>query len=70
MSINQTKQRERIERTSSNYTVTNPLKVGAAEYKPLKRMYNIKQICDKGMFVVLTGLAIYAFYSALISLML
>lgn len=69
MSMNKVSEKQYIKRTNRNLT-TNPLRVGKEEYNSLQKLNNRRQLIDKVMFFALGAAAIYAFYSALMSLML
>ena len=69
MSIKELKQQEVKKNVSGSY-VTEPLRYGARKNKLPKKIYSLKVYLDRAMFVGLGALAIWAFYSALASLII
>jgi len=69
MSIKELKQQEVKKNTSVSY-VTEPLRYGARKNKLPQKAYSLKVYFDRAVFVGLGALAVWAFYSALASLIL
>lgn len=59
------------EKSSKKYpNISNPLKIGLTEYKIMQETNNRRVFIDRIMFIFLGLIAIWAFYSALASLIL
>lgn len=70
MSLNNVKHQQKFRTNKVSSPATNPLNVGIEEYESLQKLNNTRVIIDRTMFVALGALSIWAFYSALMSLIL